>query len=76
MIQDHGVTRSLGADIALDVMTAERSKIDPQMPRLINAFTLALYDIVPNHSDTHSAADKKAIHDRLMQVASVRWARD
>lgn len=38
------------------------------MPKLLNAYTLTLYDIVPVHSDAHSPADKKFIHDRLMQV--------
>lgn len=68
VIQDHGIGRSLGMDIALDIMQSDKSKIDAQMPRIINAFTLALYEIVPSHSDSHSAADKKAIHDRLMAV--------
>jgi hypothetical protein len=69
VIQDHGIGRSLGMDLALDVLATDKAKVDPQMPRLINAFTLTLFEIVPNHSDSHSAADKKAIHDRLMLVA-------
>lgn len=69
VIQDHAIGRSLGMDIALDVLSTDKTKVDPKMPLLVNAFTLTLYEIVPKHSDSHSAADKKAIHDRLMQVA-------
>ncbi len=68
VIQDHGISRLFGIDIAVDVMTADRSKMDAVMPRLINAYTLSLFEIVPNHSDPHSGTDKKAIHDRLMIV--------
>jgi hypothetical protein len=68
VIQDHGISRSFGIDIAVDVMTADRNKLDAVMPRLVNAYTLALFEIVPNHSDPHSAIDKKAIHDRLVVI--------
>ncbi|HEY1722350.1 MAG TPA: hypothetical protein VGG27_14000 [Magnetospirillaceae bacterium] len=69
VVQDHGINRSLGLDIALDVMKADRSKIEAKMPLIVNAFTLTLFELVPNHSDAHSAADKKLIHDRLMMAA-------
>ena len=69
IVQEHGIGRSFGLDVALDVLDTDKTKVDAQMPRIQNAFTLALYDIVPVHSDSHSAADKKAIHDRLVMVA-------
>ena len=69
VIQDHGIGRSLGLDIGLDILAGDEPKVTPLLPRILNAFTLTLYDIVPVHSDSHSAADKKYIHDRLMQVA-------
>ena len=69
VIQDHGIGRSLGLDVSLDVMAGDEPKVTALLPLILNAFTLTLYDIVPVHSDSHSAADKKFIHDRLMQVA-------
>lgn len=69
VIQDHGIGRSLGLDIALDVLAEDDPKVEAQLPRLQNAFTLSLYEIVPSHSDAHSATDKKAIHDRLVAIA-------
>ena len=69
VIQDHAVSRAVGLDIAVDILADDRQKVDALMPRLQNAFTLALYEIVPAHSDVHSAADKKAIHDRLLATA-------
>jgi len=66
VIQDHAIGRMLGMDIALDVLAPDQPKVEAQLPRIMNAFTLALYEIVPVHSDSHSAADKRAIHDRLL----------
>ncbi len=66
LVQDHAISRLIGLDIALDVLAQDQPKVEPQLPRIMNAFTLALYEIVPVHSDAHSAADKKAIHDRLV----------
>jgi len=68
VIQDHAISRLFGMDIALDVLVSDQSKVEAQLPRVVNAFTLALYEIVPVHSDSHSAADKKAIHDRLVAI--------
>lgn len=68
VIQDHGIGRSLGLDVALDVLAEDDSKVETQLPRLQNAFTLSLYEVVPSHSDAHSANDKKAIHDRLVAI--------
>ena len=69
VIQDHGVQRSLGIDIGLDVLVSDQPKVEAVLPLITNDFTLALFDIIPNHSDAHSAADKKLIHDRLMIIA-------
>ena len=69
VIQDHGISRSLGIDIGLDVLVDDQAKVEAVLPRIVNDFTLTLFEIVPGHSDAHSAMDKKAIHDRLMIVA-------
>jgi len=69
VIQDHGITRSLGIDIGLDVLADDQPKVEPLLPLILNSFTLTLFDIVPMHSDSHSATDKKFIHDRLMIAA-------
>jgi hypothetical protein len=69
VIQDHGISRSVGIDIGLDVLVADQPKVEAVLPLITNAFTLSLFEIVPGHSDAHSDADKKAIHDRLMLVA-------
>jgi len=65
IVQEHGIGRSFGLDIALDVLDSDKTKVEALLPRIQNAFTLTLYEIVPAHSDSHSAADKKLIHDRL-----------
>lgn len=69
VIQEHAINRSLGLDIALDVLAGDQPKVEEKLPLVQNAFTLALYELVPGHSDAHSAADKKVIHDRLMLSA-------
>jgi flagellar basal body-associated protein FliL len=66
VVQDHAISRLFGLDVALDVLVTDQNKVESQLPRIMNAFTLALYEVVPSHSDSHSAADKKAIHDRLV----------
>jgi len=69
VIQDHGISRSVGIDIGLDVLVEDQPKVEAVLPLITNAFTLTLFEIVPTHSDSHSEADKKAIHDRLVLVA-------
>jgi hypothetical protein len=70
LIENHGIARQVGMDLSVEVEGKDASRISQEIPKLQNAFTFELYDFVPHHSDAHSAADKQAIHDRLLKVAN------
>lgn len=69
LVQNHEIVRNVSLDLAISVEAPDFAKATASVLPLQNAFTLALYDIVPRHADAHSTADKQAIHDRLMKVA-------
>lgn len=52
VIQDHGIGRSLGLDVAVDILASDGPKVTAIQPLLLNAFTLTLFDIVPVHSNS------------------------
>lgn len=70
LISQHSIGRQIGMDLAIAVDAGAASHVASELPRLQNALLVDLYDFVPQHSDTHSAADKEAIHQRLIKVAS------
>jgi len=76
LIANHGIARQVGMDLSIEVEVKDAPRISQQIPRLQNAFTFELYDFVPHHSDAHSAADKQAIHDRLLKVANKVFGED
>jgi len=70
LIENHGIARQVGMDLSIEVQAKDAPRISLQIPKIQNAFTIELYDFVPHHSDAHSAADKQAIHDRLLKIAN------
>ena len=70
LIDKHNISRQVGMDIEIEVDGKISEKVNQELPRLQNAFTVELFDLVPRHPNTHSAADKKAIHDRLLSLAT------
>lgn len=70
LVRKRSIARQIGMDLSVEVEPKAGSLVAGSMPKLQNAFMIELYDFVPNHSDVHSAADRQAIHDRLLKVAS------
>ena len=70
IVQDHAIRRQIGMDMLIEVSPKDAEKIGTQLPRLQNAFLVGLYDFIPLHADPKSAADKRAIRDRLVFIAN------
>lgn len=70
LVAQHAIGRQIGMDLAIVVDVDSAGKVAAELPRLQNALLVDLYDFVPNHSDSHSASDREAIHQRLIKVAS------
>lgn len=70
LVAKHAIGRQIGMDLAIVVDVDSAGKVASELPRLQNALLVDLYDFVPQHSDAHSAADKEAIHQRLIKVAA------
>ena len=70
VIQNHGISRQIGLDIDLKVDPAQNEKVSHELTRLHHAFLLRLYELVPRHSDVHSAIDRRTIHDELLKISN------
>ncbi len=70
LVVKHTITRQIGMDLAIAVDGDSAGRVAGELPRLQNALLVDLYDFIPLHSDPHSAADKEAIRQRLVKVAS------
>jgi hypothetical protein len=70
LIAKHSIGRQIGMDLAIVVDADAAGRVSSELPRLQNALLVDLYDFIPQHSDTHSAADKEAIRQRLIKVAA------
>jgi hypothetical protein len=69
LITNHAIGRQIGMDLAVVVDADAAGRVSSDLPRLQNALLVDLYDFIRLHSDTHSAADKEAIRQRLVKVA-------
>ena len=69
LIDKRNIGRQVGMDLAIVVSDAEANRVSAEMPRLQNALLVDLYDYIPQHTDTHSAAERDIIHDHLVKVA-------
>jgi hypothetical protein len=70
LVSKHVIGRQVGMDLMIVVSADAALRVSSELPRLQNAMLVDLYDFVPQHSDTHSAADKEAIRQRLVKVGS------
>ena len=70
VISKRSIGRQIGIDMVMVIDADAADKVSTQLPRLQNAVLLDLYDFVPYHSDTRSAADKEAIHQHLLRLAN------
>ena len=69
IIAEHQLQHLVGIDVELSVAPTKVGMVTNGMPKLRDAFTMALLDLIPVQADVHSAATKKAIHDRLTRAA-------
>lgn len=70
VVENHMITRQVGLDLSIEVDPKQSIRIGSELPRLQDAFVSTLFDTVPHYSDTKSAANKQAIHDRLLATAN------
>ena len=68
MVRNHAITEQIGMDIDIDVFAEGYDKLNNLMPLIDHRVRLELYDFLPSHSDTHSDADKQAVHDRVLWI--------
>jgi len=65
IVRNHAIEEQIGMDIDVDVFAEGFDKLNGLMPLIDHRVRMELYDFLPNHSDTHSSADKQAVHDRI-----------
>jgi flagellar basal body-associated protein FliL len=70
VVQKRSIVKQVGLDMEIEVEQSVQAKVAAEMPRLQNAINLDLYDVVPNHMDVKSLADKQAIRDHLVALAN------
>ena len=68
LVRNHAIDQQIGMDIDIDVFTAGFDKFNGLLPLIDHRVRMELYDFLPNHSDTHSDADKQAVHDRVLWI--------
>jgi hypothetical protein len=69
LVNKHAIGKQVGMDLVIVVDADAALRVSEEMPRLQNAMLADLYDFVPQHADTHSAANKEAIRQRLVKLA-------
>jgi hypothetical protein len=65
IVRNHAIETQIGMDIDVDVFADGFDKLNGLMPLIDHRVRMEMYDFLPNHSDTHSAADRQAVQDRL-----------
>jgi len=70
VVQRRNIVKQVGLDMEIEVEARVQAKVAAEMPRLQNSINLDLYDIIPNHMDVRSAADKEAIRDHLIALGN------
>ena len=68
MVRNHAIDEQIGMDIDIDVFAEGFDKLNSMLPLIDHRVRMELYDFLPNHSDTHSDADKQAVHDRVLWI--------
>jgi hypothetical protein len=68
LVKNHAIEQQIGMDIDIDVLSDGFDKLNGLLPLIDHRVRMELYDFLPNHSDTHSDADKQAVHDRVLWI--------
>ena len=68
IVKNHAIESQIAMDVDIDVLSEGFDKLNGLMPLIDHRVRLELYDFLPNHSDTHSAADRQAVHDRVQWI--------
>lgn len=68
IVKNHAIEQQIGMDIDIDVFSDGFDKLNGLLPLIDHRVRMELYDFLPSHSDTHSDADKQAVHDRVLWI--------
>jgi hypothetical protein len=68
IVKNHAIESQIAMDIDVDVFAEGFDKLNGLMPLIDHRVRMELYDFLPNHSDTHSTADRQAVHDRIQWI--------
>ncbi len=68
LVKNHTIEQQIGMDIDIDVFSEGFDKLNGLLPLIDHRVRMELYDFLPSHSDTHSDADKQAVHDRVLWI--------
>lgn len=68
LVRNHAIEEQIGMDIDIDVFADGFDKLNNMLPLIDHRVRMELYDFLPSHSDTHSDADRQAIHDRVLWI--------
>jgi len=68
LVKNHAIEQQIGMDIDIDVFSEGFDKLNGLLPLIDHRVRMELYDFLPSHSDTHSDADKQAVHDRVQWI--------
>jgi|GEM_PF-1419438 len=70
LVKHHDISRQVGLDMEIEVLATVQNKVNNTIPQLQNAVNVDLYDFLPRHADTKSAADRKAIREHLIALGN------
>jgi len=68
IVKNHAIETQIAMDIDVDIFAEGFDKMNGLMPLIDHRVRMELYDFLPNHSDTHSAADRQAVRDRVQWI--------
>ena len=68
IVKNHAITAQIGMDVDIDVLATGMDKVNAMMPLIDHRIRMEMYDFLPSHSDTSSATDRQAVHDRVQWV--------
>jgi hypothetical protein len=68
LVRNHAIQEQIGMDIDIDVWAEGFDRLNSMLPLIDHRVRMELYDFLPSHSDTHSEADRQAVHDRVLWI--------
>jgi flagellar basal body-associated protein FliL len=68
IVRNHAVETQIAMDIDLEINIGTSGKLNGLMPIIDHRVRMELYDVLRDHADTHSAADRQAVHDRVLAI--------